>query len=390
MTANAHWPEFRAKYPDAVNTTIGVILDSATMMPWQPKVVVQARLQALEEINRTHAYGYQTQIGHVEFLEEAAKLTFGVDVYNQTKEDIRAYQSLGGTGALFLAKETLCSFMTLNTQNVIPLILDSGWPNHPAIFTDPFRISSYVHSDQESGRYNHQAALTAIEHSDEGSVLLLQTCGYNDDGADRTVEEWDEILDLAEKTKSVLVLDSAYMGLANGFEIDRYPIVQALKRGLLTFVCVSFSKNMGLYNERLGALFIVNAAAHIGTEQSYNLHQLVMRIVRRTISSQPLLAAAAAAKTLQQTSYYDELEAARQRIVTNRQALADQLVDKIPHVAEGKGLFTKLLADGFSTSQLRLLEERGILMLPNSRVNLGGMQLDQAKRVGAAIAEVLG
>jgi aromatic-amino-acid transaminase len=389
MTANARWPEFQKTHANAINTTIGVIIDAYTLKPWQPDTVVNARLQTLRSITENHTFGYQTQIGNPAFLQEAAKMTFGNELHGQISHDLLSYQSLGGTGALSLVKETLKSFMTPNEENEISLVLDSGWPNHPAIFAEPFHVVTYSHSDPETGHYNHAGAMEIISQAADGHALLLQTCGYNDDGADRTQQQWDEILDLAQKKQSVLILDSAYMGLASGLEADRYPIQQAIKRGLLSFVCVSYSKNMGLYNERLGVLFIANAGQILGKEQAYNLHQLVTRVVRRTISSQPLLVAESAAQVLRQKAFYEELESARKRIVANRNMIADALIKKIPHVNEGKGLFTKLLPGGFTDTQLKALEEQSILMLPNSRINLGGMRLDQAKKVGIAIASTL-
>jgi aspartate/tyrosine/aromatic aminotransferase len=389
MTANARWPKFQNAHKNAINTTIGVIIDSETLQPWQPKTVVSTRLETLQLITKNHTFAYQTQVGNVAFLSEAAKMTFGDELYDQSSNELLSYQSLGGTGALFLVKEILVSFIKPSNLGTISLILDSGWPNHPAIFESPFSITSYKHSDPQTGLYNHAAAMQVIDQTAAGHVLLLQTCGYNDDGADRTPEQWDEIFDLAEKKKSVLVLDSAYMGLASGLEADRYPIVQAAKRGILTFVCISFSKNMGLYNERLGALFIVNAPKRIGSDQTHNLHQLITRIVRRTISSQPFLVAESATKVLQQEAFYEELELARTRIDANRQIIAAALIKKIPHVGRGKGLFTKLLSNGFSAEQLNALEEQAILMLPSSRINLGGMRFDQAKIVGNAIATEL-
>lgn len=389
MVANAAWPKFQQEHPGAVNTTVGVLLDPVTGKPWQPESVIESREDALAMINNDNEYGYQTQAGNQVLLEELGNTVFGIDTHERIKTDLLKYQALGGTGALSLARETLVNFLQPDKEGKIPLVLDSGWPNHPAIFSSPFAISTYGHLDAKTGAYNHQGALDSIAAAPGNSVLLLQACGYNDDGADRTAKQWDEVLDAAAAKDAVVILDAAYLGLANGFETDRCPVERAVEKGLLTLVCVSTSKNMGLYNERVGALFIANAAEHMGSEQAKNLNQLIARTVRRTTSNPPLLAAKTAGIALLNPQYYLELNEARRRLQANRQIFASFVSGILPNVGVGQGLFTKLLPGGFNLEQQSLLQAEGILALPNSRINLGGMRADQVERVGAVVLRAL-
>jgi aromatic-amino-acid transaminase len=384
MIANTRWPDFQKQHARAVNTTIGVLVDPKTGKIWRPQTVTQAMQDALHTISDNARYGYQPQIGNGLFLEQAAKLVFG----RTPLRDMLAYQTLGGTGALSLLKDTLLGLHAPQSDGTLPLILDSGWPNHPAIFGEPFVITSYPHLDG-TGAYNHQAALQAIAEAPDKPIILLQVCGYNDDGADRSHQQWDEILDAATTKEASVILDAAYLGLADGFDQDRYPIVRCIEKGLLTYVCVSMSKNMGLYNERLGALFVANAAQHLEDEQTGNLSQLIARTIRRTVSGTPLLASEAALLALELTDYYDELENIRLQLNKHRQIFADVIGSAAPNVASGRGLFTKLLPNGFNDAQLAFLESQGILALPNSRINLGGLQSSQVERVATAMRQAL-
>ena len=257
------------------------------------------------------------------------------------------------------------------------------------MFSAPFSISRYDHVDSETGEYNHRGALDAFSQAPNNAVFLLQTCGYNDDGMDRSNEQWDDVFEIAKDKNAVIVLDSAYMGLVRGYESERYPIEQSVKAGLLTLVCTSKSKNMGLYNERLGALFIANAASNFGVEQVPRLDQLAARIVRRTYSNPPLVAAKAAAIALRQESYFEELEQARNRLTANRQVFGEIVKDELPAVSRGGGLFTKVSSQGFSPAQQQVLAEAGVFALPNSRSNLGGIRYDQVERVGLAVLQAL-
>lgn len=389
MLANAQWPSFLAEHSDAVNTTIGVMIDPDSTRPWQPKAVRGAREFALQDTLSAGAFGYQTQAGNTAFLEAAGEVVFGVDTYKALSKEIVSYQTMGGTGALCLAKDVLGSLVAKDGWGAIPMVLDAGWPNHPAIFNEPFVLQQYAHMHPETGAYNHAAAIEAFGSAPQNSVFLLQTCGYNDDGMDRTPQQWDEVLAIAKEKQATVILDSAYMGLVAGFDAERYPIEQSMRHGLLTLVCFSASKNMGLYNERLGALFIANALPALGEEQFPRLTQLAARMVRRTISNPPLVTAKAAALALHQDGYHQELAAARDRLNTNRKVFANIVKDELPAIGAGRGLFAKVLAGGFSEAQQQVLADAGVFALPNSRINLGGLHADQVERVGLAVLRAL-
>jgi aspartate/tyrosine/aromatic aminotransferase len=389
MVANAQWPAFLAEHPGAVNTTIGVMIDPNDSSPWQPHSVKQARENALHDALGARAFGYQNQSGYDAYLAAVGEQVFGRDSYIRNAPEILAFQTLGGTGALSLAKDVLEVVVKKDRNGHIPLVLDAGWPNHPAIFAEPFTVQHYQHMDAQTGAYNHQAALAAFSSAPDNAIFLLQTCGYNDDGMDRTPEEWDEILQIAQDKQATILLDSAYMGLVDGFDKDRYPIEKSMGRGLLTLISFSASKNMGLYNDRLGALFIANGRQNLGNDQFPRLNQVVGRSVRRTISSAPMVAAKAAATALQNADYLQELEEARGRLSANRELFGAIVDQELPAVSRGSGLFAKMLSAGFSIDQQQVLAEAGILTLPNSRINLGGLHYNQVERVGLVVLKAL-
>ena len=389
MLASARWPAFLAEHPGAVNTTIGVMIDPVGSYPWQPDSVKLAREDALQSVLESGTFGYQNQSGYAEFLAAAGEQVFGRDEYIRHASEILAYQTLGGTGAVTLARDVLEAVVKADRDGNIPLVLDAGWPNHPAIFTQPFAVHDYPHLDEQTGTYDHDAALTAFNNAPDNAVFLLQTCGYNDDGMDRTPEQWDEILQLAQTKQATVLLDSAYMGLVKGFDDDRYPIEQSVERGLLTLVCFSASKNMGLYNERLGALFIANGEQNLGNDQFPRLNQVAGRCVRRTVSNTPLVAAKAAATVLRGTDYFQQLQSARSRLNANRELFGSIVEEELPAIRAGSGLFAKMLSTGFDTDQQQVLSEAGILALPNSRINLGGLHYDQVERVGLAVMKAI-
>lgn len=387
MLANSAWPAFRNQHPNAVNTTIGVLLDPNTGAPLRFDSVVQAKKQVSDNIDIEHKYSYQTSLGNAKFLQAAKDLMFDDD----EAVDITGFQSIGGTGALRLTNDALVYLMSRGVKTPT-LVLDSGWPNHQVIFGRDFDIATYQHADYETGTYNHIGAVEALRNAPTGSIALFQVSGYNGDGLGRTQQQWDELLDIAADKGHVVVLDAAYMGLTGTIAEDAYVINQAAHRGLLTFANVSFSKNMGLYNERLGALYIVNARRTIGAEQAHRLNEATAhKVIRGNYSSPPLEAAETAAIVLTEgkEAFFKELGIARERLSNNRRVLAEIIGSQAPIVANGEGLFTILRPEGFTEAQHKLLLDRGIFAIKSSRINLGGIHPDHIARVGEALQEAL-
>lgn len=389
VLASIGWPRFSAEHPGATNLTIGVVADPVTMRPYQPPVVERAYQTALDQLNRDGDHGYQSPAGNLGFLTEFGRFAFGTEYYEANKADILAFQTMGGTGALWMADELLSELVLRDETGRVPMLLEPGYVNHGAIF-EQFNIATYPHVDLTTGAYNHAAALEAVSAMPPYSVLLLQVCGHNDDGADRTKEQWDELLDAAQNRNAVIVLDGAYMGLARGLADDTYALTQCAERRLLTIACLSGSKIFGAYGERLGAMYILNARQHLGDTQFDALDTAFRGKVRQTITGVPVLVARAGTIALQDQEYIPELEATRQRIHSNRIAFSAAAGGMVVGAATGWGLYSRARSGGFTEGQVAMLNDQGLYVLQSSRVNYGGMRdPEQARWIGSVYANVL-
>ena len=89
----------------------------------------------------------------------------------------------------------------------------------------------------------------------EGSVFVLHTVAHNPTGVDPTPEQWKKIADVCEERKAVIVFDTAYQGYASGdLAKDAWALRYfANERGMELMVTQSYSKNFGLYGERIGS-----------------------------------------------------------------------------------------------------------------------------------------
>lgn len=155
---------------------------------------------------------------------------------------------------------------------------------------------------------------------------MLQACAHNPTGVDPSKDQWKEILQVVKSRKLFPFLDNAYQGFASGdINRDAYAVRLFADEGV-EFVCSqSYSKNMGLYGERVGALtFVVNDKESIGRIMS----QLKV-LIRRMYSNPPRYGAHVAAKVLTQPDLRDlwltEVKTMADRIITMRSDLVENL-----------------------------------------------------------------
>ena len=380
MRVQADWPAMLRSHGDsAINSSIGVVLDPATRMPMRPKIVDEIMSRTLIEIIERKDRGYQSQRGHAHYLKAHADWVIGS--YDQ---DWPQAQSVGGTGALNLAAE-----MMKQTSSTRQLLIDSGYGNHKNIFQD-FEISSYMRQIDGHPGYDHSIYVDALKSATNNSWVLLQAGAYNGDGHDRTMAQWDEIYEIISRKSLGVIIDSAYFGLAESFKDDNYALRKVADTDIPALVCLSNSKNLGLYQERLGAFYCLNIP---GSEASNWQSQLNV-IVRRLYSNSSRLVAETASKVIANDSYIEQIEAEINEIrsnllTTNRKALVDVLGSDYEWINQTKGLFLQLLTDGFTEVQLAELKSHGVLILPSSRINVASINPDSIHRFAKTIKSVI-
>lgn len=75
---------------------------------------------------------------------------------------------------------------------------------------------------------------------------------HNPTGVDPTLEQWKEISAVVKKRNLLPFLDMAYQGFASGdINKDAFALRQFVSDGHQLLLSQSYSKNMGLYGERV-------------------------------------------------------------------------------------------------------------------------------------------
>ncbi|PNG99948.1 Aspartate aminotransferase P2, mitochondrial, partial [Tetrabaena socialis] len=115
-----------------------------------------------------------------------------------------------------------------------------------------------------------------------GSVVVLHGCAHNPTGVDPSAEQWAEIADLCKERDLFPFFDVAYQGFATG-DLDKDAFAPRLfvEKGLEIVVSQSYSKNLGLYGERVGALVMVLADKQVLYEllELLHVHQLLVALL---------------------------------------------------------------------------------------------------------------
>lgn len=107
-----------------------------------------------------------------------------------------------------------------------------------------------------SSRLQHKQRLCCAKDNNED--FSLAGCAHNPTGVDPTHEQWKELAELCKDKGHIPFFDVAYQGFATGsLDQDAWAPRYFVQQGLELFVAQSYSKNLGLYGERVGAVSVV-------------------------------------------------------------------------------------------------------------------------------------
>ncbi|CAG9989202.1 unnamed protein product [Clonostachys byssicola] len=330
------------------------------------------------------------------FIEAAKRLIFGDGIVNEMSESIASIQTVSGTGAnsliaLFLATHTRCSSIWLP---------DPTWVNHKDIWeVNAPRITTrcYPYYNDSIRAVDFGQMLHTLENgAQQGDAILLHACAHNPTGQDPTEEQWDRIARLCQAKKLFVIFDSAYQGFASG-DLDRDAWAVRHFTAFLDLemaVCQSFSKNLGLYGERVGALHVVTTRSPPTT--AIHVQNRLVDLHRASVSMAPLFGCRVANQIFQNQELQDmwqaDLMTMSGRISSMRNALYAELLRlRTPgdwaHVKNQVGMFSYT---GLSMEEVKVLRTKyHIYMLPSGRASVCGLTNANVKYVAQSIHNVV-
>ncbi|RDW56470.1 hypothetical protein BP6252_14143 [Coleophoma cylindrospora] len=230
--------------------------------------------------------------------------------------------------------------------------------------------------------------------SSPGDVIILHAAAHNPTGLDPTKDQWKGVADLCVQLQLFPLFDSAYQGFASGNLLeDGWAMKHFLGReGLEMGIAQSFSKNFGLYGERVGALHIKSNSTEIG----HDIGNLLERLARSEITCPPLYGARIVAQVLNDPKLFAEWErdlvTMSVRIARMRREFYQRLVElETPghweHIISQIGMFSYM---GLTREQVIVLrEEFHIYLLDTGRVAITGLTMENVDYVAQSIDTVV-
>ncbi len=368
-----------------VNLSVGVYANASGTTPILRCVKAAERLLLEQESSKT----YLGIDGLPQYDAFVPRLVLGADHPAIAERRVITAQTPGGTGALRVAADWLSS----SFPDSEVWLSTPTWPNHPNIFlAGHCAIRSYAYYDRATNQIDFQAMCASLADVKPGDVVLLHGCCHNPTGADLQPSEWEQVGQLLKQRGAIPLIDLAYQGFSESVEQDAQGV--RILAGELDelIICSSFSKNFGLYRERVGALTIIadseKAAAAVLSR--------LKKCIRTNYSNPPSHGASVVAQVLGdavlQEQWQKELAEMRDRINQMRKRLAELVTAMdcpmdFSFMHQQRGMFS---LTGLSPDQVgRLRDERSIYIVGNGRINLAGLNEQNVAYVAEGIASVL-
>jgi len=375
-------------HPEKISLAVGVYKDEHGKTPTLHCVrEAEARLA---RVGGTKSY--RPIDGAATYGAAVRGLLFGADHALLAANRAVTAQTPGGTGALRVAADYLHQLHPDATVH----LSEPTWANHNGIFSAagvPTR--GYPYFDAKTNGLAFDQMIAALEQVPAGDVVLLHACCHNPSGVDPTPDQWDKIATTLASRGVAPLVDFAYQGFARGLNEDAEGLLALAARCDELLVCSSFSKNFGLYNDRVGALTVVAGSA----DAAAAVLSHVKRTIRTNYSNPPAhggdIVETVLADDALRSQWLEELARMRDRINGMRARLAAALDARGLTLPGGDNQFITRQYGMFSFSGLdkqqveTLRNEWSIYVVGNGRINVAGLTEDKIDRVCDALAAVL-
>ncbi len=364
---------------EKINLGIGIYFDE-NVEYWPLPSVEEAKKK---EAKKRFVADYLPIDGDLGFQEEMGKLILQ-ETYLVEKEKIFLAQTLGATGALFLAADFL------RTQGFTSIFLpEPTWANHKNIFSHKGLTPSYYpYFDEVNQKILFKEFLSFLEKIPGNSLILLHGVCHNPTGMDFSREEAKELLTKIKEKNLFPIVDFAYHGLARGVEEDTFLVKELFRQQVSCMVSYSCSKNFGLYRERTG-LFLAYLEREIWQEK---LKSQMLFLIRSSYSNPPSYGSRLVLEILQDFSlkqrWKEDLSVMRARIQKARDLLVEGLGEKkFSSIRKQKGLFSLLPLRESMVSEL--VNEFGIYLPKSGRINFCGISEKNIEYLLQALKKVM-
>ena len=370
---------------DKINLGVGVYKDASGATPIMAAVKTAEELLLASETTKS----YLGIAGHPSLPKLAQALLLGSDHALLGDARVKTAQAPGGTGALRVAAD----FIAKSNPGATVWISNPTWANHKAIFEAAgLTTAVYRYYDAATHGMDHAGFMEDLAKVESQDVVVLHGCCHNPSGVDPDLATWQQIANFADQAGWLPLVDFAYQGFGAGLEQDRQGLLALVAKEIPLLVAASFSKNFGLYNERIGALTLIDRDG----DSADAAFSHVKISIRSNYSNPPSHGGSIVATVLESAElsaqWQAELTQMRSRIAEMRTGLTQGLASRgvaqdFSFIADQNGMFSFA---GISPEQVdRLKDEFGVYAVRSGRINVAAITPSNLNPLCDAIAAVL-
>ncbi len=371
--------------PDKINLGVGVYKDEQGTTPVLA-CVTEAERRMLEA---GATKSYLPISGSADYAQLVQHLLLGAGHPIVNEKRAVTVQTPGGTGGLRVAGE----FIARNLRGASIWCSSPTWANHGNIFAAAgLQVQNYAYFDKATNGLNFAGMLGDLQKIPAGDVVLLHGCCHNPTGIDPTPEQWEQIAALVSERKLLPLLDFAYQGFGDGIQEDAVGLRALAATGTELLTCSSFSKNFGLYNERVGALTAIASSS----ESAQVVLSRIKQTIRANYSNPPAHGASVVSTVLSddglRSQWEGELTEMRNRINAMRSAFVEAMKTRLPDrdfsfIARQRGMFSFSGLTPVQVDELR--SKHAIYIVGSGRINVAGITPSNIDRLCDSIAAVM-
>ncbi|MEH6451537.1 MAG: amino acid aminotransferase [Psychromonas sp.] len=370
---------------EKINLGVGIYKNEAGQTPILATVKEAEKRILAQETTKS----YLTIEGIAEYGFAVQALLFGKDAEIITSKRARTAQVPGGTGALRVGADF--AVKKLGIKKI--WVSNPTWANHGNVFkTAGLEVVSYDYYNAQTRDLDFDAMILSLQQVEAGDLVLFHGCCHNPTGIDPTLEQWEVIAKLISDLGAIPYFDFAYQGFAKSVEEDAQGLRIFAQHNKELLVANSFSKNFGLYNERVGGITLVAEDSDIAD----SAFSQIKSGIRSNYSNPPVHGAAIVTTILNDPELYklwvQEVADMRVRIQEMRDLFVQTLKEKgvtgdYSFISRQNGMFS---FSGLTVEQVnRLKDEFAVYIVGSGRISVAGMTKDNMQALCSAIAKVI-
>lgn len=368
---------------EKVYLSVGIYMDESGKFPMM-QTVRKAQRVAVENDLRSC---YLPLDGDPAYIHAMGRLVFGDEIWDEADDRIYGAQTVGGTSALRVSGEFLMRFVGKEIH-----IPNFSWANHVPVFEKAgLKVKKYSYYNHDIHDLDFQALMEDLSCLKDQSTVLFHASCHNPTGSDLTHEQWKQVFKLVQTKDFLPLFDLAYQGMGDGLDEDAYPIRLFASHGREMIVTTTASKNFGLYQHRVGSLFVVTEDQNL----KKSIRSQIKKIIRTNFSNPPAHGAQAVTLVLRdpglRMEWERELKKMRDRLQKMRELLVDGLNEKAngdrSYLKNRKGMF--IFCD-FTQKQVHgLIDDYAIYVGDRGRINIAGLNGKNIDYVTCSLAKII-